>query len=224
MKDKKLKFKKNKTPSTMSGFTLMELVVVMGIFIIITTILLVNHTKFNSDIVLQNITHNVALTVRQAQTYGMSVKGYGTGVSTLFPGYGTYFNITLPREFYLFADSDGDKNMLNNPTDCVQGVEECSEKILLKGGGEYIYAICGNLKNDGVPVFNTIDDVEGIPNCNIMDTLNIVFTRPDPDAYISGYVDGTGYVYYSDAEIVIASPNKDVKTVVVWSTGQISVE
>lgn len=213
---------KNKISST-SGFTLVELVVVLGIFIVITTILLVNHTKFNSDIVLQNVAHHVALSVRQAQTYGLSVKGFGTGASAQFPGYGIYFNKTLPREFYLFADTDNDKNMLNNPTNCVAETDECSEKMVIKSN-EYIYAICGDLKDDGVPVFSTIADVSDVSNCNVMDALHIVFTRPDPDAVISGYASDTGYTSYSDAEIVVASPNGDVRTIVVWSTGQISVE
>jgi len=222
MEDKKLKYKKNKSSST-SGFTLIELIVVVGIFVIITTVLLVNYTKFNSDIVLQNVAHHIALSVRQAQTYGLSVKGFGTGAGAVFPGYGIYFNTTLPREFYLFADTDGDKHMLGNPVGCVTGVDECSEKITIKSS-EYIYAICGNLKNDGVPAFSTIDDVSGVLNCSVMDALHAVFTRPDPDAELSGYITGTGYESYSDAEIVIASPNRDVRTIVVWSTGQISVE
>jgi len=222
MEYKKIKHKKNKA-LLVSGFTLIELTVVIGIFMIITTVLLVNHTKFNSDIVLQNVAHHVALSVRQAQTYGLSVKGFGTGAGSLFPGYGVYFSTTLPREFYLFADTNGDKNMLNNPTSCVSGVDECSEKIVIKSN-EYIHALCGNLKNDGVSVFSTTDDVSGVSNCNTMDALHIVFTRPDPDAELSGYIAGTGYESYSDAEIVVASPNKDVRTIVVWSTGQISVE
>ena len=64
---KKAKIKEN---NLKKGFTLVELLVTIVIFVIITGVVLVNSNKFDSSVLLHNFTYDVALTIKQAQTYG----------------------------------------------------------------------------------------------------------------------------------------------------------
>ncbi len=207
---------------TSVGFTMIELIVTVSIFIVVTTVLLASYPKFSSRIMLEDVAQQVALSVRQAQTYGLSVKEFGAG--GLFPGYGIYFPspVNDNKSFTIFADTNGDKKY--NLVGCGIVGSECLDKFTIQSG-ERIYALCVNLKNDGVAPFSTIDDLVGVTNCGSINSLHVSFTRPNPDATITAYLGGANYdSSYSDAEIVVASPRGEVKTIVVWLTGQISVE
>jgi len=213
---------KNTALQTSGGLTMIELVVTVGIFVVVTAVVLASYPKFSSQIVLDNVAYQIALSVRQAQTYGLSVMEFGIG--GVFPGYGIYFPSPAndSKSFTIFADVNGDKKY--NLTGCGVDGSECLDKFTIQSS-EIIYALCGNLKNDGVAPFSTIDDLSGVGNCGNINSLHISFTRPDPDATITAYLGGVDYDdSYSDAEIVIATPTGNVKTVVIWSTGQISVE
>ena len=79
------------------------------------------------------------------------------------------------------------------------------------------------LEKDGV-VINTIGDLN-TPNSNCgLSNLDISFTRPDPDATLTGTSVVWGKRSYSDAEVVVVSPKGSFKIITVWTTGQISVE
>src|SRR3989338_7579467 len=86
---KKLKnfrfFSKNLQPTTYHlqpnrGFTLVELLVTLSLFVVLTTIVLFSQSKFNGSILLTNLAYDVAITVRQAQTYGVNVRETSSGV------------------------------------------------------------------------------------------------------------------------------------------------
>ena len=59
---------------TTTGFSLVELIVVMGIFTIMTSIVIFNYGRFSSNLIVTNLAYESALAVRQAQVYGISVK------------------------------------------------------------------------------------------------------------------------------------------------------
>ena len=218
------------------GFTMVELMVTVGIFTIISALLLANYPSFSSRIVLENVAHEIGLSVRQAQSYGLNVRvNIGTG-QAIFPPYGVHFSFsgvsqddpTDEKKFMLFADLLPD---VNNPTsnnkryDGASGCDvsggECVELFTIQSS-EKIVALCGNLKSSGA----TLENWQSVPGADCsLTALDIVFTRPDPDATITGESVVAGEaVSFSDAEIVVASPRGDKKTVVVWQTGQIAVE
>jgi len=214
------------------GFTMVELMVSVSIFVIITTIILASYPRFSSKIVLENVVHQIALSIRQAQTFGLSVRTFGTGLD-VFPTYGVHFSFNGVtdsdpadnRNFLIFADilpGFGTENMGNGLYDGISGCNttggECIEQFTIQSTDRIAY-LCGNLKAFG----GTVEEPNG-GDCSLT-SLDVSFSRPDPDANISGYSVSEGQqVSFSDAEIVIESPREDRKTVVVWSTGQISVE
>ena len=205
----------NQAPHPLFGFSLIELVIVIGIFTLISAVILANYPSFSHKISIQNLAHQIALEVRQAQVYGLSVKETSLGTA-VFPGYGVYFNQADNQSFILYADSNNNKKYDNPGTNCSLNVE-CLEKISI-ASGDNIKDIC---------VYDASNNkkcaVEATPAGQI-DSLNIVFIRPDPDANIIGASGGTDSTYQR-AAISVEPPKKDFyKTVVVESTGQISVQ
>ena len=56
------------------GFTLIEFVVIISIFAIMAGVALINFSGFRSDVALNNLAHDIALTIRQAQVFGWSTR------------------------------------------------------------------------------------------------------------------------------------------------------
>ncbi|MEI6420549.1 MAG: prepilin-type N-terminal cleavage/methylation domain-containing protein [bacterium] len=133
-----------------TGFTLVELLVTLSIFVIVTGIVLFNQNKFNSSIVLTNLSYDVALTIRQAQTFGTG--GKIVGFEGIKPTYGVHLETGINNKIVvLFADrlKNNNNNTVNNYKFdgfssggiCDQINSECLEKSLLTRGN-YIYKIC----------------------------------------------------------------------------------
>ena len=79
-----------------SGFTLVELIVVSAIILVISLFILFQQAKFNSSTLLRSLTYSVALSVRQAQVYGTSVRGFSSGGTVAFgSGYGVYLSTSI---------------------------------------------------------------------------------------------------------------------------------
>lgn len=206
-KDKKT----NKKLQTNKGFSIVELMVVVAMITIITGVALVRHTVFSGGVALENLAYEIALTVRQAQFFGMNVKGFGSGVGTDFTtGYGAYFSVSDPTSFILFADIDDDR--------VYDGVSELVEKYNIVRGNRIKYlCVVGSVDYCVEPDLSPVID------------LTIVFLRPDPDAIIkTDNISDCGAdpsVGCSSAQIYVGSPKDDVpdKIINVGITGQISI-
>ena len=90
-----------------AGFTLIELMVVIAIFTLITTIALFDQGKMNSNVLLTNLAYDIALSVRQAQSYGIGVKYSDPVPSGIDGGYGIYVTKSKPDTLIIFHDVDG---------------------------------------------------------------------------------------------------------------------
>jgi prepilin-type N-terminal cleavage/methylation domain-containing protein len=201
-KQNKKTFLKNKLAR---GFTLVELLVTLTIFSIMTGIVLANQSNFNNTIFLSNLAHDVALTLRQAQTYGINVKESSLNV---FSSYGVSFSITSNKNFILFADSSPLGSYDGGFDSCPSSAPECVDRYSIKRGN-YIKSICAG------PSESECDS-------NNAATLNILFQRPDSDAHIRSSKYSTSD--QSFAKIVVASENGNTKSIIVRNTGQIYVE
>ncbi len=188
--------KTNKTAK--AGFTLVELLVSIGIFTAITTIAVVNQSDFNGSVLLTNLAYEIGLSVRQAQIYGITVKGTAVDATKFDSGYGMRFDLATPNRYYLFEDKTPPDHFCDS-TECGAIYDNVIETFYIQRGNR-ISKIC----------------VDGDCSPTVVD---ISFVRPNPDAYIR--VSGTSY---GKAEICVLSPGKGTKRkVIVESTGQISV-
>ena len=137
------------------GFTLMEMVVTVGIFALISTVVIVRNAQFDNETLLQNLAYDVALSVRQAQQFGVNVRA-SEGV---FSGsYGIHFDAEQ-QTYFMFTDIN--ENGLYDE-------DELLETYTL-GRGATIGAIC---------------DPSSKGDCGHKQ-LDVVFRRPDPDAVIN---------------------------------------
>jgi prepilin-type N-terminal cleavage/methylation domain-containing protein len=181
------------------GFTLIELLVVTGIMVVISGVMLSSNARFGGAITLRNLAYDVALSVREAQIYGISVRRFG--VSDFTSGYGMHFRTSDPTSYKLFADAKAPSDGLYS------GKEELVENLSI-GRGFSISDLC-------VTIGTASTETCGISK------IDILFKRPEPDAHIR-YNDGTSL--NQRARIQLSSPRGDVASVLVEATGQISVQ
>lgn len=190
---------------------MIEIITVIAIFGIVSSVVLFNHGKFTSETILTNMAYEVALSVREAQVYGVSVRA-GESASFDVP-YGIYIppisgNDT--KEYILFADYDSSNNF-SDPS-CEIGVgEECitpytfQRNIFISGTDVQ----SGNSENC-VP--------GGVPNSG----MHIVFVRPNPEPVLSIGSDPSDT--FTQVQITIETTDGAKRYIVISNNGQISVQ
>lgn len=192
------------------GFTLVELLAVTVIITIITLVLLLRQSTFDSTTILRSLAYSVALSVRQAQVYGVSVLGSQSGGGTQYaPAYGLYFDRTTPNSYILFAD-------FNN-----NGVYDAASetvKVFSVSTGYTISELCVKLPL-GTNRCTGSDDSTGTKTIN---NISILFRRPNPDAVFGSSI--TTEKNYISAWIQIKSAAGSPRSVLVTTPGQITVQ
>jgi len=183
-------------PVHTAGFTLMELVVVISIFVIISSVILADYPGFSERVALERTAQEIALSLREAETLALAVRESSEG-SGVFPGFGVHFDASTPREYILFSD---DNNNL-----VYDGVSEEIDHFFIEKAPEII-AIC-------------VDTETSPPgNCSLP-WVDIVYLRPDPTITIWS-TDG-GHPVFS---ITIQTPRENyTREIIGWITGQIEI-
>jgi prepilin-type N-terminal cleavage/methylation domain-containing protein len=191
--------------SNNGGFTLVELLVTIVIFVILTGIVLFNQNSFNNGILLKNLAYDIALNIKQVQNYGIAVKEFQGIATSTFSSYGIYFDLANNKNFILFADVNSD-SQFSGVTNCPVGDPECIQRYSISRGS-FISNICTDLD----------------PLCPInkrASTLTVLFKRPNPNALI--YFDNS-ITPSPNARIIISSANNATTSVIVTNAGQIYV-
>ncbi len=191
------------------GFTLIELVVSIAIFGLMTALVVAKYGNFNQSVLLTNLAYDVALTVRTAQTYGLSVKSSANDVAPGDSGsfryaYGVHFSTSAggesEREIRLFSDFD--ENQAYSGT-----TEDVS--VYTIGRGAIISDLCAGMSSSCSPGYAELD---------------ILFKRPDPNATICAFGDSNPGCDKKYTEITVQATDGSTRTVSVRANGQISVE
>ena len=187
------------------GFTLVEMIVVISIFTIMTGVVLANLPQFRERTALQLVAQKMAITIREAQVYGVGVKSFGTE----FPSHGIYFYPTTGassnlKSYILFADDPSSNNNKYDPP---------NEKVTQ-------YDLTGTVE------IQTIETCSSSSSCPPKaDGMNIVFDRPKTEANFTDPSSGAPISSASYANIIIVSNRSlETRTIQVWNTGQISVK
>ena len=195
------------------GFTLVELLVTITIFVVLTGVVLFNQQKFNSTILLTNLAYDTALTIRQAQTYGINIKEFN-GADEFVP-YGVHFDLNSEKSFILYADTGYNletKNLTSYNgvlTKCEADDGCVSRYNILRGN--YISDLCVN---------STGSKPDG--DCG-KQQLDILFVRPNPDAFIrTGTNKDEGNNY--DATIIIKGVDETTRKIKVSQNGLIEIK
>lgn len=204
------------------GFSLPELIIVIAIFVIISSVALFNQGKLSSDVLITNMAYEVGLAIREAQVYGIGVRGDDSGAS--FNGqYGAHFSIqddTSIRQILVYGDKNDD--FIYAPG------EEKSIYSFENRRGNRITALCVGDLPTGVACDTDAAKSQGSEGQNYrVDWLDIVFKRPNPSALIYGpsASGGGSEQKFGRAYVVLNSlDGLDCRVVIVESTGQIRVE
>lgn len=208
------------------GFTLIEMVVVLAIIVIITTIALMGQSTFNQSLILTDTAYTVAFSVRQAQSLGLSSQRFG---SLQNAGYGVHFANGVTDSYILFADSlpaAPGSSLTGNacpghtlttvpdakPGNCLYtSAAELSKRYTFNRGFT-LASFCGT-------------EASGTERCSgsYLDSLDITFLRPNTQATILG-VRGASYIPLTSAVIHIRAPGStNERCVTVNKVGQIGV-
>lgn len=186
---------------------MVELLAVTAIIVVVSGVVLANNSQFGGVVILENLAYDVALSIRQAQVYGISVARFGQ--DTFSAGYGISFNMSSPTTYALYADvypsAEGDGIFQPDQGELVQ--------LSTFNQGYTIADICTTTSS-------------GVETCGSSSRLDVLFKRPEPDAWLSAGGDSctlSTSVCKSSATIKIASPRGDVMSVIVDANGQISV-
>lgn len=198
-------FIKNKNFVMTAGFTIAELIVVIAIFSIITTVALLDQNRLNSSVLITNLAYETALSIREAQVYGVGVRNFSA--NTQFGGqFGVYFNINNPDQVVLFNDKDS-----NYQYD--------------SGEAEYLYSFT-NQRGNKIKAL-CLGDLSGSPCTPISGprvlSLRILFKRPALEAMFFGgdtgpNSSGPAYIVVDDVD------GSNCRAIIVEQTGQIRVE
>ncbi len=181
---------------------MLEMIVVLGIVTLVSSVVLANYPAFNERLGVRRAAEDIASSIRQAQAYGLGVKEFGPG-SGIFPGYGIYFqryaSAGVPATSYILY-ADGIIKNLKYDTD-----EKISELPLQ--GTAVVDDICANQK-------------QATPGPCGINYFYVEYLRPQPSVSLQS----SAGVFYNDAEIKIKGPRGTVKTIVIWLSGQVSIE
>ena len=192
-----------------NGFSLVELMVVVGILAIINIMIFASYPEFSQRMALKRTSEEIALIARQAQAYALGIKRSASGGDDYF-GFGVHFETGNPKSLILFTDSGQGNSQPNKQYDarggCGQPQTECFQEFKIDTGDIIFKLECDSCDEN-------------------IDALDIVYPRATSMASISADGNNCGCSY---ARVIIKSPrgneDKHKKYISIWANGQISVE
>ncbi len=222
------------------GFALVELLVAVVLFGLISTFVIVAYSRISGQLFLTTLAYEIGLSFREAQSYGVSVhqfKEVGQLVETFDVGYGVHFDSLDDRTYAFFSDKggvagdaqfNGEFGTAYNETGCLS-TKECMSVVRLEKGNRVV-KFCGVLFGDGGR--DAVDskkqeecNLNSLPNTNnVISFLDVTFLRPNPDAIITTSQTVAVRRKYKAARVYLLSPTGEKRVIEVVSTGQISIK
>ncbi len=231
-----------------SGMTILELMVVIGIFATISGTILFNYRDFSDGVSLQNLAQEIALQGKRAQTLASQGRKplltdaqqtdmIESGTDIFLPSdwvssYGIAFKSDMPKSFIFYFNSKEYYSPATGP----QGQETLEDRnTYLWDFVDSTYNGCGRAGSECVEEIKITDgsyidmiclNSEAL-DCSggaIADQVHISFTRPYLDARITAVEGGNLTEDVAYAFIRISTPDDSQKRYITfWKTGQISV-
>lgn len=219
---------------TSKGFTLLEIMVSISIFAVVSALIMADYPKFNKQTALTSLVNQIAISVREAQVNGISVRSYSSTVSG-YSAYGLFFGTNISGGNTL-ASSVTYSTFVDIPDNTLTDARTLKPK-----GDEIMSSITERINTQTLGNGNTVERIfcRNPGRDTIAGAAFIVFRRPNPDAKIL-YIPATSNPSWTDA--VGITPRGDLvscgefhirvssqggtfkKDIVVYSSGQIAIE
>ena len=211
------------------GFTLVELMVCLAIIGTLSSVLIVNQSNFNKVTLLTDTAYTIALSVREAQTLGLSSRAF-SGIANA--GYGVHFGGST-LYYDQFADilpvSPGDQSHPSTcpghtsaaslpdsrPGNCFEDSSSEQVRRYTLSQGFTISKICGSTDGGTTWTFCTAP-AQGY-------TLDMIFERPNTKAVINIFNGVNAPVSYTAAAVDLQSPQGGTRCIVTTQLGEITV-
>lgn len=208
------------------GFTLVEMLVVLAIIVIVTTIAINGQSSFNKSLLLTDTAYTMAFSIREAQSLGLSSRLFGTVQNA---GYGIYVSRTTPTSYIFYADTNP-----VSPGTSLGGI--CPGHTVTSGPdakpGNCLFDVVGEqvrsyTLNRGFTIsrFCGYDPSIAAERCSTtnLDSMSIEYLRPDTQSIITGVRNGTP-IELTSATLYLASPDGTTERCVsVSKVGQVAV-
>ena len=198
-------FKKLLRQSTFtSGFSLMEVLVIVGLIGIISTFILVSYSRIGRFQALNRATEEVAIQFRKAQNYALTTKT-APGGSIIPCGWGVFLEkVSSSAVIYYQNDvnSDGCSNEIFSYDDIEDG----------EGG---IYDFPSGITISSITV-----------GADSYDNFSVIFIPPDPKVIFFGLKSGSlDIVSGTNVQIKLNSPSVgEGKVIQINRSGQVSIQ
>ncbi|MHB1316871.1 MAG: pilus assembly FimT family protein [Minisyncoccota bacterium] len=196
------------------GFTLIELVVVAGIMSAIMLLITFNSRTFNEGLVLQTASSEVSLAMRQAQSFGISIKQSNNGVNSFDKPYGIVFDLQNQTNYFIYSDTNN--NFKYDGTSGCSGSDECREKNNIRGATKVNRVCAKYTSNSSLTCFN-----------GSARYLVLTYVRPNPEPVIKIYDSSNSEIVgpWKEALVELISNNGTKMYVVTDSaSGQIVIQ
>lgn len=190
-----------------SGFTLVELLIVLGIFALLTGVVLGNYRTYDSNALFANASEDIVLALRQAQVYGAGAKentAVCDGGTKFECAYGVHFSTVSPASNGITVFADNNNNRVFDGGD------------LVVAGTSVTW-----------PTNISVTDLKcGGIDCSL-NVASATFRRPNPDAFIADVaVANSSLPSPYNLLTITLTDSKAGKTAIVKITraGQISIQ
>ena len=173
------------------GFTLVEFVVIISIFAIMASVALFDFKGFQNNIGTNNLTHDIALEIRQAQVFGWATLGQSDNNTTIttdtngnpihqiqgiYFGYGNAVPNRFDKQFVLYSKPAGSTTSEYESTDAIVDTVKIQ-------GPNHISDIESAQSPDDLQInaaTHQMTNTSGGAH-QITDRLSIGFSRPRPE-------------------------------------------
>lgn len=188
------------------GMTYTELIVVLSIFSIMSTITIFSYGDFQAKVDIKNLANDLASKFVEAQkssAFGQFPSAaQQVGLSSNWkPAYGIYINLSSDnKSFIYFADLDNSNSF--DGTDCTN---ECVEKISITKGN----------------FISRIDVLYQDSSTTSLNNLTVNFTRPDNAAKVSSIPALAPNISY--VQITVSTAKSLIAKIKIYPSGRIQI-
>jgi len=118
----------NKKNRLLTGFTIVELLVVVAVIVFMTGVLLLNWRSGERTLALSRVVHKAGQDVRRVQELALRAQAHNCAVGSI-SAYGIFFNQSTPGSYLLFAECNS-----TNAYESGVGGDDVVDTIQLEAG------------------------------------------------------------------------------------------